>query len=66
MAGGESVRDHSRHCNFVFLTVIHILIKSPFLLGLLQSLPPLSISPQPHHLANPYYLFLMLYSILHL
>lgn len=64
--GGKSVRDHSRHCNFVFLTAIQILTKFPFLLGLLQSLPPLSTSPQPHQLANPYYLFFMLYSILHL
>lgn len=32
--GGISVRDHYRHCNFAFLSVIQVLTKSPFLLGL--------------------------------
>lgn len=37
---------------FVFLTVTQTLTKSLFLLGLLQSLPPLSTF-EPRHLAKP-------------
>lgn len=51
---GGSVRDHCRQCNFVFLIVTQTLTNSVFLLGLLQSLPPLSTS-EPHHLAKPHY-----------
>jgi len=63
--GKKSTRDHYRQRNFVFLTATQILTRCPFLLGLLLSLPPLRIS-EPNHPANPYYLLLMLHSIIHL